>query len=248
MVKFGESLKGARVREWREHYIDYSRLKSLASRCALPEPPEGYSIAPLLLSSSPGLSPRSNGTSPAPRRNPEGVFATALERELEKVAQFYAAELQALLSELERLVSKCHPVQVAGAATTPDDPLPPPTHLSVQMQPARAVWTSKLARNEVRTAFVGLYRAATKLQSFASINATAFGKIVKKFRKRRAAAAAAAATSSTAGGGDAEAADARLPEGSAVERVAAVEKSADQACQSIGQHALYRIAWRRTPP
>lgn len=178
-MRFGEALRARQIAGWTVYYCDYERLKRLITA--------------------------------------ERAFVEALEAQLDKVNQFSLRRLGELLSQFSVLQQQCaqlcprgseSPNDPAGCGPSSESvavdgtlPLQSPESASgpwtqpgqercvLQIVPSAspAVFSSRATRDSMRTAFVELYCAAQKLESFLLINKTAFAKISKKFRKRKLA-------------------------------------------------------------
>ena len=201
-MSFRVALRSAKVSGWEAYYCNYAKLERLAEKC------DSGSI------------------------QDEEAFVKQLELEAQKVQAFVSDQVAELRSRFAVLNQQC--VQLPRRSPTADGELTPPPPPPPLPQPAAeaplsplpaaaddggasssawpAEFASKASRASIRTAFVHLYRSARSLESYLLLNATAFAKAAKKFRKHRtpapleaAAAASPLACGSERGGGDGDA-------------------------------------------
>ncbi|KAJ7047678.1 cyclin-dependent protein kinase inhibitor [Mycena alexandri] len=193
--KFGKQIQAQQVPGWSAYYLDYKFLKKIISSLTAHRPASeaaalalGLRPADILDSSSPSApSALQNQTSIVPdepvlpplfsgsvqdERGPDfrahkAAFFFKLERELEKINEFYLQKEAELKLRLETLLSKRRAAAMRGFPDTQDDT----TQNNVE-------WTA------VEEGFRHLERDLGKLQQFVEINATGFRKILKKFDKR----------------------------------------------------------------
>ncbi|KAJ1956830.1 phosphate system positive regulatory protein pho81, partial [Dispira parvispora] len=133
-MKFGKYIQNHRLAEWSSHYMDYKALKKIIN---------------------------SLGTSQQRFQFTKTAFFYQLERELEKVNEFYMQKESDLKQRLRTLLEK------------------------------KKVWLLRPPNQVYRTSYIALKEAFTefqhdldKLQQFVEINGTGFRKILKKWDKR----------------------------------------------------------------
>ncbi|KAJ7228963.1 cyclin-dependent protein kinase inhibitor [Mycena pura] len=185
-LQFGKQIQAQQVPGWSAYYLDYKFLKKIISSLTQHRPASeaaalalGLRPADILDSSSqrPALpdAPVVPPLFPGPDQDDRGpdfrahkaAFFFKLERELEKINEFYLQKEAELKLRLETLLSKRRAAAMRGFPDTLDDP----TQNNVE-------WTA------VEEGFRHLERDLGKLQQFVEINATGFRKILKKFDKR----------------------------------------------------------------
>ncbi|KAK7061450.1 ankyrin repeat protein nuc-2 [Favolaschia claudopus] len=193
--QFGKHIQAQQVPGWSAYYLDYKFLKKIISSLTARRPASeaaalalGLRPADILVSSSP-----SDSTAPLEQtpinldgpalpplfsefvqdeRGPDfqahkAAFFFKLERELEKINEFYLQKEAELKLRLETLLSKRRAATMRGFPDTEDGT----TQNNVE-------WTAVLE------GFRHLERDLGKLQQFVEINAMGFRKILKKFDKR----------------------------------------------------------------
>ncbi|KAJ7667694.1 cyclin-dependent protein kinase inhibitor [Mycena polygramma] len=194
---FGKHIQAQQVPGWSAYYLDYKFLKKIISSLTAHRPASeaaalalGLRPADILDSSSPPsapsvlrgqssivldervLPPLFSGSNQDERgpdfRAHKAAFFFKLERELEKINEFYLQKEAELKLRLETLLSKRRAAAMRGFPDTLDDTT---TQNNVE-------WTA------VEEGFRHLERDLGKLQQFVEINATGFRKILKKFDKR----------------------------------------------------------------
>ncbi|KAF8211453.1 cyclin-dependent protein kinase inhibitor [Mycena galopus ATCC 62051] len=193
--KFGKHIQAQQVPGWSAHYLDYKFLKKIISSLtarrpaseaaalalglrpadilasSLPSAPSVLSAQPPIDLDEPVLPPLFSGSVQDERgpdfRAHKAAFFFKLERELEKINEFYLQKEAELKLRLETLLSKRRAAAMRGFPDTLDDT----TQNNVE-------WTA------VEEGFRHLERDLGKLQQFVEINATGFRKILKKFDKR----------------------------------------------------------------
>ncbi|KAF8076069.1 cyclin-dependent protein kinase inhibitor [Lyophyllum atratum] len=196
-MKFGKHIQGQQVPGWSTYYLDYKFLKKIISSLAANRPASeaaalASGIRPTdLLAQSISATPIASPQSPSsildggPRRPPlfsgsgqdsdrgadfrahKAAFFFKLERELEKINDFYLQKEAELKLRMETLLSKRRAAAMRGLPDT----------------------TSEVTQNHVEWSAVEegfrlLERDLGKLQQFVEVNATGFRKILKKFDKR----------------------------------------------------------------
>lgn len=193
-MKFGKHIQAQQVPGWSAYYLDYKFLKKIISSLTAHRP--ASEAAALALGLRPADILDSDATAPsavldrspivvgdpsAPplfsssgqhERGPDfrahkAAFFFKLERELEKINEFYLQKEAELKLRLETLLSKRRAAAMRGFPDTLDDT----TQNNVE-------WSA------VEEGFRHLERDLGKLQQFVEINATGFRKILKKFDKR----------------------------------------------------------------
>ncbi|KAJ7233137.1 cyclin-dependent protein kinase inhibitor [Mycena haematopus] len=193
--KFGKHIQAQQVPGWSAHYLDYKFLKKIISSLTARRPASeaaalalGLRPADILASSLPSASSVLHDQPPIDLDEPvlpplfsgsvqddrgpdfrahKAAFFFKLERELEKINEFYLQKEAELKLRLETLLSKRRAAATRGFPDTLDDT----TQNNVE-------WTA------VEEGFRHLERDLGKLQQFVEINATGFRKILKKFDKR----------------------------------------------------------------
>ncbi|KAJ7162538.1 cyclin-dependent protein kinase inhibitor [Mycena crocata] len=190
--KFGKHIQAQQVPGWSAYYLDYKFLKKIISSLTAHRPASeaaalalGLRPADILDASSPSVirdqspivvdepdvPPLFSGSEQDERgpdfRAHKAAFFFKLERELEKINEFYLQKEAELKLRLETLLSKRRAAAMRGFPDTLDDT----TQNTVE-------WSA------VEEGFRHLERDLGKLQQFVEINATGFRKILKKFDKR----------------------------------------------------------------
>ncbi|KAJ7688424.1 cyclin-dependent protein kinase inhibitor [Mycena rosella] len=190
--QFGKHIQAQQVPGWSAYYLDYKFLKKIISSLTAHRPASEAAALALglrpadildsatptaLLDSSPiavddpFLPPLFSGSGQDERgpdfRAHKAAFFFKLERELEKINEFYLQKEAGLKLRLETLLSKRRAAAMRGFPDTLDDT----TQNNVE-------WSA------VEEGFRHLERDLGKLQQFVEINATGFRKILKKFDKR----------------------------------------------------------------
>ncbi|WAQ92895.1 hypothetical protein PtA15_17A377 [Puccinia triticina] len=183
-MKFGKQLQAQQIPSWTAYYLDYKGLKKIINSLAQGRPADAAllaaGISPAIASPSPAdplqhseadqqlqLLPESyNGQTASPESNlklHKAAFFFKLERELEKINQFYLQKESDLKVRLRTLIDKRKVVQCSR--------------------------TRKLTKDN--SSFATLYEGfrhfeehLRKLQAFVDINQTGFRKILKKWDKR----------------------------------------------------------------
>ncbi|KAK2466431.1 hypothetical protein APHAL10511_002073 [Amanita phalloides] len=167
-MKFGKHILAHHVPGWSPYYLDYKFLKKIISSLAANRP--AADAAALAV----GIRPRDSPDRPlADLGNDRGpdfhahnaAFFFKLERELEKINDFYLRQEAELKLRLETLLLKRRAAAIRGLP----DPSDPQNYVE---------WTA------VEEGFRLLERDLGKLQQFIEINAIGFRKILKKFDKR----------------------------------------------------------------
>ncbi|KAJ7507446.1 hypothetical protein B0H11DRAFT_1967103, partial [Mycena galericulata] len=194
-MKFGKHIQAQQVPGWSAYYLDYKFLKKIISSLTAHRPASeaaalalGLRPADILDSSSPSVSAVLRDQHPIVADDPDvpplfsgsgnddrgpdfrahkAAFFFKLERELEKINEFYLQKEAELKLRLETLLSKRRAAAMRGFPDTVDDT----TQNNVE-------WSA------VEEGFRHLERDLGKLQQFVEINATGFRKILKKFDKR----------------------------------------------------------------
>ncbi|GLB33490.1 putative cyclin-dependent protein kinase inhibitor [Lyophyllum shimeji] len=196
-MKFGKHIQAQQVPGWSAYYLDYKFLKKIISSLAANRPASeaaalasGIRPTDLLVqttSATPSASPRSPSSIlyDGPRRPPifsgsgqdsdsgpdfrahKAAFFFKLERELEKINDFYLQKEAELKLRMETLLSKRRAAAMRGLPDTTGD-----------------VTQNNVEWSAVEEGFRLLERDLGKLQSFVEVNATGFRKILKKFDKR----------------------------------------------------------------
>ncbi|KAF7331871.1 Cyclin-dependent protein kinase inhibitor [Mycena kentingensis (nom. inval.)] len=170
-MKFGKQFLAQQIPGWSSYYVDYKRLKKIISSLTQHRPASeaaalAVGLRPNDLLDSPAtppLFPRDDGESDSPAH--KAAFFFKLERELEKINEFYLQKEAELKLRLETLLSKRRAAAMRGF---PD----------ADTTQSNVEWTA------VEEGFRHLERDLNKLQQFVEINATAFRKILKKYDKR----------------------------------------------------------------
>ncbi|KAJ7499234.1 cyclin-dependent protein kinase inhibitor [Mycena latifolia] len=190
--QFGKHIQAQQVPGWSAYYLDYKFLKKIISSLTAHRPASeaaalalGLRPADILDSAAPTASldpspivvddpavpPLFSGSGQDERgpdfRAHKAAFFFKLERELEKINEFYLQKEAELKLRLETLLSKRRAAAMRGFPETLDDT----TQNNVE-------WSA------VEEGFRHLERDLGKLQQFVEINATGFRKILKKFDKR----------------------------------------------------------------
>ncbi|KAJ7068001.1 hypothetical protein C8F01DRAFT_585539 [Mycena amicta] len=180
-MKFGKHIQAQQVPGWSAYYLDYKFLKKIISSLTHHRPASEAAALALglrpsdLLDSSPRpsslteppLLPDTSQDDSSDSRAHKAAFFFKLERELEKINEFYLQKEAELKLRLETLLSKRRAAAMRGFP----DPLEDATQNNVE-------WTA------VEEGFRHLERDLGKLQQFVEINATGFRKILKKYDKR----------------------------------------------------------------
>ncbi|KAJ7179427.1 cyclin-dependent protein kinase inhibitor [Mycena filopes] len=191
-VLFGKQIQAQQVPGWSAYYLDYKFLKKIISSLTAHRPASeaaalalGLRPADILDSPAPSvlrhptpivldepvLPPLFSGSVQDERgpdfRAHKAAFFFKLERELEKINEFYLQKEAELKLRLETLLSKRRAAAMRGFPDTQDD-----------TAQNNVEWTA------VEEGFRHLERDLGKLQQFVEINATGFRKILKKFDKR----------------------------------------------------------------
>ncbi|KAI8805156.1 SPX domain-containing protein [Cladochytrium replicatum] len=211
-MKFSHSLKINAKPQWQHSYLHYAHLKKLIykhERVVLdrssPAPasrtssPERTHITPAL--SSPALEISSDTTTDLCAE-----FASALDAELTKIAEFYGEEWSDVRSRLEQLGSEVMLVDTAvliaeegGSAVADEDYARGRVHLGVgdRMPPLRrnsggsslsdqgasGSAIGHVKRQLLQRELVDLYLDLNDLKEYIELNHTGFGKILKKYDK-----------------------------------------------------------------
>ncbi|KAG6903307.1 hypothetical protein C0995_013060 [Termitomyces sp. Mi166 len=193
--QFGKHILALQVPGWSSYYLDYKFLKKIISSLAANRPASeaaalasgirptdifGQSPSATPLSHSPssildhGLRrpPIVSATGQDSDRGPDfrahkAAFFFRLERELEKINDFYLQKEAELKLRMETLLSKRRAAAMRGLPDTPSD-----------------VTQNNVEWSAVEEGFRLLERDVGKLQQFVEVNATGFRKILKKFDKR----------------------------------------------------------------
>ncbi|KAF5387896.1 hypothetical protein D9615_000107 [Tricholomella constricta] len=196
-MKFGKHIQAQQVPGWSSYYLDYKFLKKIISSLAANRPAsEAAALASGIrptdilgqsASATPSASPRSPSTilDEGLRRPPifsgsgldsdrgpdfrahKAAFFFKLERELEKINDFYLQKEAELKLRMETLLSKRRAAAMRGLPDTTSD-----------------VTQNHVEWSAVEEGFRLLERDLGKLQQFVEVNATGFRKILKKFDKR----------------------------------------------------------------
>ncbi|KAG5644565.1 hypothetical protein DXG03_008139 [Asterophora parasitica] len=194
-MKFGKHIQTQQVPGWSLYYLDYKFLKKIISSLAANRPAsEAAALASgirptdiLGQSATPSASPRSPSSilDSGLRRPPifsasgqdsdrgpdfrahKAAFFFKLERELEKINDFYLQKEAELKLRMETLLSKRRAAAMRGLPETTSD-----------------ITQNHVEWSAVEEGFRLLERDLGKLQQFVEVNATGFRKILKKFDKR----------------------------------------------------------------
>ncbi|CAK5276058.1 unnamed protein product [Mycena citricolor] len=182
-VMFGKHIQAQQVPGWSAYYLDYKFLKKIISSLTANRPAhEAAALAVGLRptdildaappSQVPSIPPLFAADSTQDDRGADfrahkAAFFFKLERELEKINEFYLQKEAELKLRLETLLSKRRAAALRG--------FPDPTESDSSQN---VEWTA------VEEGFRHLERDLGKLQQFVEINATGFRKILKKFDKR----------------------------------------------------------------
>ncbi|KAF7301526.1 Cyclin-dependent protein kinase inhibitor [Mycena indigotica] len=180
-MKFGKQIQAQQVPGWSTYYLDYKFLKKIISSLTQHRP--ASEAAALALGLRPGdiseSSTQPSSTQLVPPLFPDtatpdddsrahkAAFFFKLERELEKINEFYLQKEAELKLRLETLLSKRRAAAMRGFPDPSDD-----------VGQKNVEWTA------VEEGFRHLERDLGKLQQFVEINATGFRKILKKYDKR----------------------------------------------------------------
>ncbi|KAJ7638577.1 cyclin-dependent protein kinase inhibitor [Roridomyces roridus] len=182
--QFGKHIQAQQVPGWSAYYLDYKFLKKIISSLTANRPASEAAALALGLRPADSADSTSSTVLQAPDvpplfsgagdddRSPDfrahkAAFFFKLERELEKINEFYLQKEAELKLRLETLLSKRRAAAMRGFPDTVDDT----TRNNVE-------WSA------VEEGFRHLERDLGKLQQFVEINATGFRKILKKFDKR----------------------------------------------------------------
>ncbi|KAG6833841.1 hypothetical protein H0H87_011775 [Tephrocybe sp. NHM501043] len=197
ILQFGKHIQSQQVPGWSSYYLDYKFLKKIISSLAANRPAsEAAALASGIRPSDfigqpPSATPIASPHSPSsildegPRRPPifsasghdsdrgsdfrahKAAFFFRLERELEKINDFYLQKEAELKLRMETLLSKRRAAAMRGLPDTTSD-----------------VTQNNVEWSAVEEGFRLLERDVGKLQQFVDVNATGFRKILKKFDKR----------------------------------------------------------------
>ncbi|KAG6850051.1 hypothetical protein H0H93_001867 [Arthromyces matolae] len=194
-VLFGKHILAQQVPGWSSYYLDYKFLKKIISSLAANRPASDAAalasgVRPTdVLAQSPSGTPSHSpsgildhglrrppifsASSQDTERGPDfrahkAAFFFRLERELEKINDFYLQKEAELKLRMETLLSKRRAAAMRGLPDTPGTDI---TQNNVE-------WSA------VEEGFRLLERDVGKLQQFIEVNATGFRKILKKFDKR----------------------------------------------------------------
>ncbi|KAG6919274.1 hypothetical protein DXG01_007406 [Tephrocybe rancida] len=194
---FGKHIQAQKVPGWSSYYLDYKFLKKIISSLAANRPASeaaalASGIRPTdILTQSPSAAPVSSPHSPSSilddgLRGPpifsasgydldrgsdfrahKAAFFFRLERELEKINDFYLQKEAELKLRMETLLSKRRAAAMRGLPDSTSD-----------------ITQNHVEWSAVEEGFRLLERDVGKLQQFVDVNATGFRKILKKFDKR----------------------------------------------------------------
>ncbi|KAG5716083.1 Ankyrin repeat protein nuc-2 [Termitomyces sp. T112] len=192
---FGKHIQAQQIPGWSSYYLDYKFLKKIISSLAANRPASeaaalASGIRPTdILGQSPSATPPSHSPSSildhGLRRPPivsatgqdsdrgpdfrahKAAFFFRLERELEKINEFYLQKEAELKLRMETLLSKRRAAAMRGLPDTRSD-----------------ITQNNVEWSAVEEGFRLLERDVGKLQRFVEVNATGFRKILKKFDKR----------------------------------------------------------------
>lgn len=201
-MHFEERLELEAIPEWRPKYVQYKALKQLLERC--PElPPDDFDL-------STGTY-KKGSRQDMPCSDDEALFLSRVELELEKVNEFYLAREKEAMARKQQILYQVRLLnlqQSQGSLYNTEEVDPydsiqktsamdtvqssnSSTFILVNSLPIksekfktfRQSSLTSLAKARIKKALLGFYRSLELLKDYRTVNAIAFGKIMKKFDK-----------------------------------------------------------------
>ncbi|KAH8554290.1 hypothetical protein BGW37DRAFT_518024 [Umbelopsis sp. PMI_123] len=159
-MKFGKQIQSQQFTEWSAHYLDYKGLKKFIKNLLKSVNDRPSTAVTVSASLPPGVSPEDDRSKLL--QSQKAAFFFKLERELEKINNFYLQKENELKVRLRSLVDKKRILQSNGRRLTHDSTL----------------------LNSLKEAFSQFEQDLNKIQKYVELNNEGFRKILKKWDKR----------------------------------------------------------------